>query len=113
MDVLRVASEEGTIGLVALLVLLVAIGIAIAGALRAAGPDRPLVWAMAAGIVVIMLASQTEGRFYLDPYLWLLIGLLAGAWRTAPTTEAAVHQGGPKDGPKLDPLPAASAGGPG
>jgi O-antigen ligase len=113
MDVLRVASEEGTIGLVALLVLLVAIGIAIAGALRAAGPDRPLVWAMAAGIVVITLASQTEGRFYLDPYLWLLIGLLAGAWRTAPTTDASVQQADALDGPKLDPLPAASAGGPG
>ena len=56
----------------------------IAGALRAPKADRPVVWAMGAGIGVILLASQTEGRYYLDPYLWLLIGLLAGAWRLAP-----------------------------
>jgi O-antigen ligase len=84
MDVLRVASEEGAIGLFAWTALLVAIGITVAGALRAPTADRPLVWAMGAGIGVILLASQTEGRYYLDPYLWLLIGLLAGAWRAAP-----------------------------
>ena len=89
MDVLRVASEEGVIGLVAWSALLVAIGGTTAAALRAADGDRPVVWAMAAGIVVILLASQTEGRFYLDPYLWLLIGLLAGTWRSAPGTEGS------------------------
>ena len=93
MDVLRVASEEGAIGLVAWLVLLIAIGITIARALRVATADRPLVWAMGAGVVVILLASQTEGRFYLDPYLWLLIGLLAGAWRTAPATDQSAQHG--------------------
>jgi putative inorganic carbon (HCO3(-)) transporter len=102
MDVLRVASEEGTVGLVAWLVLLIAIGVTTAGALRAATGVRPLVWAMGAAIVVILLASQTEGRFYLDPYLWLLIGLLAGAWRTAPATA-----------PDVGTAPAASAGGAG
>jgi O-antigen ligase len=99
MDVLRVASEEGSIGLVAWLVLLMATGVTVARALRAPAADPPLVWAMAAGIVVILLASQTEGRFYLDPYLWLLIGLLAGAWRTMPTTELAT-------GPAADPATA-------
>ena len=84
MDVLRVASEEGTIGLLAWLTLLVAIGITLSRALHASTVDRPLVWAMGAGIVVILLASQTEGRFYLDPYLWLLVGLVAGVSRTAP-----------------------------
>lgn len=89
MDVLRVASEEGTVGLVALLVLLIAIGITIARALGAATADRPLVWTLGAGIVVILLASQTEGRFYLDPYLWLSIGLLAGTWRSEPGPEGS------------------------
>ncbi|MEZ0239568.1 MAG: O-antigen ligase family protein [Chloroflexota bacterium] len=89
MDVLRVASEEGAIGLVAWSALLIGIGITLVGALRAATADRPLVWAMGAGIAVILLASQTEGRFYTDPYLWLLIGLLAGAWRHASAPDSA------------------------
>jgi hypothetical protein len=89
MDVLRVASEEGAIGLAAWLALLIAVGVTLARALRAPAADPPLVWAMGAGIVVILLASQTEGRFYLDPYLWLLIGLLAGAWRRAAAPGAA------------------------
>jgi len=113
MDVLRVASEEGAIGLVAWLVLLIAIGITVVRALRASTSDRPVVWAMGVGIVVILLASQTEGRFYLDPYLWLLIGLLAGAWRTAPATDTSAQEGPALAARGAATVPAGSAGGAG
>jgi len=77
-DLVRVAAEEGVLGLAAWLSLFVAIALVARRAIRAAGrAERAAVWIAISAIGLITLASQTEGRFYADPYLWLFIGLLA------------------------------------
>ncbi|HYN70622.1 MAG TPA: hypothetical protein VEX41_10480, partial [Candidatus Eisenbacteria bacterium] len=40
------------------------------------GFQRIAVSAAGLGILVVFLAAQTEGRFFNDPYLWLLVGTL-------------------------------------
>lgn len=92
MDVLRVAAEEGLVGLAAWLLLLLAIGALVARTVRATA-DRPILWAAAGGILVILIGSQTEGRFYLDPYLWLLVAFVA-AFAILPRGEGFVSASG-------------------
>jgi len=77
-DVIRIAAEEGIVGLVALVVFLAGIVATLRGALRGAnGFQRVAVSATGLGLLAVFLAAQTEGRFFNDPYVWLLIGTLA------------------------------------
>lgn len=81
MDVLRIAAEEGIIGLAAFVAFLAAIAwLGIRSAI-AATRDRPIVWASVGSVAVILIASQTEGRFYTDSYLWLLVAVVVSCWR--------------------------------
>ena len=77
-DVLRVAAEEGLVGLLALGSLFAGVVVTARRALRDAGDRvRMALVVSTLGIGIVALASQTEGRFYSDPYLWLFVGVLA------------------------------------
>jgi putative inorganic carbon (HCO3(-)) transporter len=77
-DVIRIAAEEGLVGLGALVFFLAGIVTTLRGALRGAdGFQRVAVSATGLGLLVVFLAAQTEGRFFNDPYVWLLVGTLA------------------------------------
>jgi O-antigen ligase len=56
---------------------------------RSAGEMRAIVLGLWAVSLVIVFSSQTEGRFFDDPYLWLTIGLGVALERilTAPTPQ--------------------------
>ncbi len=77
-DIIRIAAEEGLIGLAAISLFFAGIALAFRRALQGAGPiERIALLAIGSGLIVITLAAQTEGRFYNEPYLWLLVGALA------------------------------------
>ena len=77
-DVIRIAAEEGVVGLLAFGALLLGVVLAFRRALGGAGPfERLALLAVGLGLAVVTLAAQTEGRFYNEPYLWLLLGALA------------------------------------
>jgi O-antigen ligase len=72
-----VLAELGIIGAVAVL-FVIARWIAYTRALRARlspGEPRAMLTALALIALIIVLASQTEGRFLEDPYLWFAAGL--------------------------------------
>jgi O-antigen ligase len=77
-DLIRIAAEEGLIGLAAFAVFAGGIGATIwRGGRRGRDElDRVAIAAVGLGILVVFLAAQTEGRFFNDPYLWLLVGTL-------------------------------------
>ena len=78
-DVIRVAAEEGLIGLGALAIFIGGIVATLRRAVRGADTfQRVAVSAVGLGLVAVFLAAQTEGRFFNDPYLWLLVGTLGG-----------------------------------
>lgn len=76
----QVAAEMGLVGLAAYASL---VGTAVWALIRryrsAAWQHRPLIGSVGSALLVILLGSQAEGRFYSEPYLWLFLGLLAGA----------------------------------
>lgn len=78
IDIVRIASEMGLFGLIAVVALL---GASWWGLWRSArgSPwvDRVVAYALALMLLVITLSSQSEGRFYTEPYLWLVIGGIA------------------------------------
>ena len=78
-DVIRIAAEEGLVGLAAWAAFLAALLLS----LRRAASRIPPGLAVALGLagLVILVASQSEGRFYTDPYLWLVVGLIGAAAR--------------------------------
>jgi hypothetical protein len=77
-DLIRIAAEEGLVGLGAFMLLAIGVGATIWGARRVRDElDQVALAATGLGLVVVFLAAQTEGRFYNDPYLWLLLGTLA------------------------------------
>jgi len=74
-----VLAEMGILGLVAMLLFLVFVTMM---NLRVVGRMRGFALAITAGIWVIWLSSQGEGRFFEDPLLWGLWGLsLALQWK--------------------------------
>jgi len=76
-DVIRIAAEEGLVGLGALVVFLAGIATTLRSALRRGDRfQRIAVSTTGLGLLVVFLAAQTEGRFFNDPYLWLLVGTL-------------------------------------
>lgn len=85
VEVVRIASEMGIVGLVAFAGLL---GTAWWGLWRAARgspwADRVIAYALALMLLVIVLSSQSEGRFYTEPYLWLVLGSIAAFIRRGP-----------------------------
>ena len=75
----EVAAESGIVGLGAYAAFLATVGVILLRRMRRAVPvHRPLVGFLAAGVAIILVGGQTEGRFYDEPYLWLFIGMLAG-----------------------------------
>jgi len=85
IEIIRIASEMGVVGLAALITMLAA---AWWGLWRSArgSPwfDRVLAYGLASILLVIVLSSQSEGRFTTEPYLWLVIGGIAAFLRRGP-----------------------------
>lgn len=76
---ITVAAEMGIWGVLAMLLFL---GFMIGTALSTKGKLRPYALANMAGVLVIWLSSQGEGRFFEDPMLWAFWGLgLAIQWK--------------------------------
>ena len=99
-DVVRIAAEEGLVGMGALVAFLAGLAATIGRALRGADPfQRIAVSATGLGLLVVFLAAQTEGRFFNDPYLWLLIGTLGAlaalARKAQPGEGADIMPGNP------------------
>jgi O-antigen ligase len=91
-DVIRVAAEEGLVGLGALIVFLAGIALTLRRAARGGdGFQRIAVSATGLGLLAVFLAAQTEGRYFNDPYLWLLVGTLGAL-------AAMARQGQPAEG---------------
>jgi putative inorganic carbon (hco3(-)) transporter len=76
-DLIRIAAEEGLVGLAAFALFALGLGETIRRARRDRDElDQVALAATGLGLLVVFLAAQTEGRFYNDPYLWLLVGTL-------------------------------------
>lgn len=82
-SVIQVAAENGWIGLLALLGVIAGITLAAREVARSGGRLRIAGWTTTAGLTLIAAASQAEGRLLQEPYLWLLLGLLAALVRIA------------------------------
>ncbi len=67
-----VAAEMGILGLLAMFIFLVTLLIR---NLKVTGKPRNYMLATSAGVLVIWLSSQGEGRFFEDPFLWAFWGL--------------------------------------
>jgi hypothetical protein len=84
-DAVRVLAETGLVGFAAYLLFLGAFALMAIRYLRQAGWRRAMRMALLTTFGIIVLASQFEGRFTDEPYLWLLVGVCLGL--------PAVHRG--------------------
>jgi hypothetical protein len=84
-DAVRVLAETGLVGFAAYLLFLGAFALMAIRNLRQAGWRRAMGMALLTTFGIILLASQFEGRFTDEPYLWLLVGVCLGL--------PAVHRG--------------------
>jgi hypothetical protein len=75
-EIVRIAAETGVLGLASYAAFVLVVWLHLWRALSIAG-SRVAVVGAAAGFGLLLVASQAEGRFYDEPYLWLLIGVLA------------------------------------
>lgn len=80
ISVMTVAAEMGILGLLAMLIFLAGI---IWTSLRFNGKAQGYLLASASGILVIWLSSQSEGRFFEDPLVWVFWGLILASYRFA------------------------------
>ncbi len=76
-ELIRIAAETGTPGILTVILLAVALARVVWSARRAPPPVARAAGAITLGITSIFVASQFEGRLFEEPYLWLLIGLVA------------------------------------
>jgi O-antigen ligase len=80
-SVIEVVAENGLAGLIALLGLAVGTVLAARRADLGGPAGRVVPGTLLAGIALVFLASQAEGRLFSEPYLWLMLGLLAATVR--------------------------------
>lgn len=77
-EVVRIAAETGLIGLAAYLALLAAAILELAAVARIGDfRDRVTAYVLGTGLGILVVSSQFVGRFYTEPYLWLILGLIA------------------------------------
>jgi O-antigen ligase len=75
-------AEFGMAGLIILIFLLYRVTrVSLKIYLNAGIEDRAYVAAIVGALAVVFLGSQTEGRLFEDPYLWVSLGLLAALYR--------------------------------
>jgi O-antigen ligase len=74
----RVLAETGLVGFAAYLLFLAAFALMAIRNLRQAGWRHAMGMALLTIFGIIVLASQFEGRFTDEPYLWLLVGVSFG-----------------------------------
>ncbi len=82
-EIVRIGAETGLVGLASYVALILVVCMHLWRARQNAGGSRIAILAGAAAFGLLLVASQAEGRFYDEPYLWLLIGVLASEplWR--------------------------------
>ncbi|HEX5590256.1 MAG TPA: O-antigen ligase family protein [Candidatus Limnocylindrales bacterium] len=77
-EIIRIAAETGTVGLLAFLIFTAAVTLVAVRRFRHLGQaERVILTAIGLGLGTILLSSQLVGRLYSEPYLWLFLGLLA------------------------------------
>lgn len=82
--VVTIAAELGLIGLAAFALFLGGWAQLVAQAYRLGERcSRAFVLGLTAAGVTLLLASQSAGRFFEDPYLWLILGLTVALWEQA------------------------------
>jgi O-antigen ligase len=75
-SIITVMAELGIIGLLTLLFLLYKWAqVCWRAYANASVSDKALAAGLAAAFLAVFLSSQSEGRFFEDPYLWLIFGL--------------------------------------
>jgi O-antigen ligase len=74
-DAVRVLAETGLVGFAAYLLFLGAFVLMAIRTLRKSGRRGAVGLVLLTGFGIIVLASQFEGRFTSEPYLWLLVGV--------------------------------------
>jgi O-antigen ligase len=74
-DAVRVLAETGLVGFAAYLLFLAAFALMAIRMLSNGGRRRAVGLVLLTGFGIIVLASQFEGRFTDEPYLWLLVGV--------------------------------------
>jgi O-antigen ligase len=87
----QLGAENGWVGILALSVLAVGAGLVI---IRTARSEDPVIRLAAAAtslsLILIFSSSQAEGRFYVEPYLWVGIGILASIARMESTDSSSI-----------------------
>ena len=110
-SIITILSEMGIVGLLAVLFVSFRVGIAvrIAYRLRQTVTARLVAVWLAAGMLGILLHSQSEGRLLDDPYLWLLLAILVAIETRAATADEASAEPAPVPARPLSPSLAAGA----
>lgn len=84
-DLIRIAAEEGLIGLAAFGILAIGVVVTLIRAVARSGErDRLILGVIGSGLLLLVLAAQTEGRLSNEPYAWLLLGGLAAVVSRGP-----------------------------
>jgi O-antigen ligase len=79
--VITIMAELGLLGLAVLALLVFRFAEAGWRVYRRSGPeDRALVAGLAGAGLAVLVSSQSEARLIEDPYLWLVLGLMAALW---------------------------------
>jgi O-antigen ligase len=88
---ITIPAELGIVGIMAVTFLIVRWGAYVRAVARIADRElRGIVIALAIATGAIFLGSQTEGRFFEDPYLWLFLGLIVAAEQIAASSGSAL-----------------------
>ena len=78
-ELAKTAAETGMVGLAALTAFVLAVVVELRRLARTSGAwSRIAAVGLMAAFAVIILGSQGEGRFWTEPYLWLVVGTIAG-----------------------------------
>jgi O-antigen ligase len=79
--IITIAAELGLLGLSVLALLVFRFGEAAWRVYRRSGAqDRALVAGLVGAGIAVLVSSQSEARLIEDPYLWLVMGLMAALW---------------------------------
>jgi O-antigen ligase len=94
-DAVRILAETGLVGFAAYLFFLAALVTLAISCMRRPGSQRAFGMTILTATGIILLASQFEGRFTDEPYLWLLVGIVSGLPAVRRGAQLATHRSRP------------------